>query len=271
MSEQEKTAEPAQEAPEAEVQQPPQETAQEPEGKQFIDFKDLPPQVEARFRRIYGNMKEYERVVQEHAKVNRALVDRLEKLETGDFQKRVDTLQDQRKQAWESGDFDKASRLDDELLDYKLAAKERAKSKPAEVVVPQFKDDPIPAEYMDRLGAWASEAGDDGKPLRPWANPKHPQHKRALHAIQSAVLDPDLYDVDTGEGFENVLKHVDGKMGKTGQANHGTAAVLSGNGDVRPQKDSKSVRLSPEEVRVAEGMGYTPKQYAEIKQKYGVK
>src|SRR3546814_16681384 len=97
--------EPKDEAAEAEpVIEAPKEEAP-PVGKQFIDFKDLPPQVEARFKRIYGNMKDYERVAQETAKVNRALVDRLEKLETSDFQKQEDDLQARRQEARETGDL----------------------------------------------------------------------------------------------------------------------------------------------------------------------
>src|SRR3546814_16371180 len=95
--------EPKDEAAEAEpVIEAPKEEAP-PVGKQFINFKDLPPQVEARFKRIYGNLKEYERVAQETAKVNRALVDRLEQLENSDFQKKVDGVPARRQEEWETG------------------------------------------------------------------------------------------------------------------------------------------------------------------------
>lgn len=266
----------AEETPEAaEAEAPEQEAEKEApqadtDGKKFVDFTELPPEVEARFKRMYGHMKQYERVAQEHAKVNKALVERLEKLEEGDFQERMETIQEQQRQAWENGDYDKAQKLNDKLIDYKLAQQGREEKGGPEVTAPNFQEDPIPEEHMGKLSAWASETGRDGQPLRPWANPQHPQHRRALHAIQSAVLDPDLYDVETGEGFENVLKHVDGKMGRA-SSKPSPGAVLPGSGDTSPRQSARTPRLTPEQIRAAEGMGYTPKQYADLIQKYGVK
>lgn len=271
MSEQEQAAEAAAEqdtvAPEATVEGGEQETRSE--GKQFVELDDLPPVVKARFNRIYGNMKEYERVAQETAKVNRALVERLEKLETGDLQDRITTLQQRQKEAFESGDFDKAQKLNDELLDHKLAEKNRSK-----IEVPEIKpadDAPLTEDQLGMLAAWAQESDDDGKALRPWAKPGHKDHDRAVRYIQSAAMDPD-FDVESPQGFKALLEAVDKRMGKGGQSPAPkTAAVLSGNGDGRPRSSDKAVRLTPEQIRVAENMGYTQKQYAELIQKYGVK
>jgi hypothetical protein len=246
----------------------------EPEGKQFIDFKALPPQVEARFRRIYGNMKQYERVAKETAKVNRALVDRLEKLENGDFQNRVDSLQVKRQEAFETGDFKKAAEYDDELLEYKLAAKERTKAGKPTVEVPEFKSDdqPLSDDHMDVLTTWARATDNAGTPLRPWASPDHKDNKRAVAYIQAAAMDPD-FDIDTMDGFQAILKHVDQRMGGNGTVKQApaTATVLSGNGDGRPRGTDKIPRLTADQLKVAENMGYSAKQYAELIQKYGAK
>src|SRR3546814_12592726 len=85
----------------------------------------------------------------------------------------VDGLQARRQEAWETGDFKKAASLDDELLDYKLAAKERAKSGKPSVEVPEFKanDEPLSPDHMDTLASWAQEKDASGTPLRPWAKP----------------------------------------------------------------------------------------------------
>ena len=244
----------------------------EGDGKQFIDFKSLPPQVEARFRRIYGNMKEYERSLQESAKVNRALVERLEKLESGDFDRQMSSLQQRQKEAFENGDFEQAQKINDELIDYKMAAKERARQKPTQAAEPKFDDGGgLTQEQEGLLAAWASETDASGNLVRPWANPKHAQHQRAMSAIQSAALDPDLFNPETGEGFEKVLEAVDGKMGRRAPSTPAAPAVLSGNGDARPKDAPKQVRLTAEQQRVAENMGYTHKQYADLIQKYGVK
>src|SRR3546814_16480329 len=64
----------------------------------------------------------------------------------------VDGLQARRQEAWETGDFKKAASLDDELLDYKLAAKERAKSGKPSVEVPEFKanEEPLSPRSEER-------------------------------------------------------------------------------------------------------------------------
>lgn len=257
-----------------------QEPAKSSDGKEFLDFSELPPELagkyEARFKRLYGHVKQSNRALDEMGKATRAVIDRLEKLESGDFDKQMTGLQDRQREAFESGDFDKAQKLTDELLDYKIAAKERGKA-PIKIPEVQSGDGPLNEEHLNSLGFWASETDGSGAPKRPWANPKHPQYTRAFQLIQAAAMDPDIVVMDesgeiTEKSFQSILRAVDDRMnGKSDAPRSRTAAVLSGNGDARPRESSKTAKLSPDEIRVAEGLGYTPKQYAEIKQKYGVK
>lgn len=253
-------------------QQPNQQQEQQPDGKQFIDLETLAPAVKARFERIYGHMKENERAVAESAKVNRALIERLEKLENSEIQQQITSLEARQKEAFESGDYDKAQEYANQLIDYKLAEKSRPETK-IEVPEPHATDQPLNDDQMDLLASWARATDADGNPLRPWAHPQHQDHQKAIRYIQAAAVDPD-YDIESAEGFKALLQSVDQRM--TGrrqqpQQQSRVAAVLSGNGDGRPRTSEKTPRLTPEEQRVAEGMGYTPKQYAEIKAKYGVK
>lgn len=262
-------------------QEPEAEKKPEPTGKEYIDFDKIPedmrPVVEARFKRLYGHVKESNRALEILGKNHKAVLERLEKLETGDLDNRISDLQAQQRQAYEEGDFAKAQQISDSILDHKLAS--RNKQQAEEIEVPEFKEEesgPLSENQMAALGAWAKEKGDDGSPVRPWAAPGHPDNARAIQYIQAASMDPDLVTVDpatgeiTNDSFKRVLREVDQRMnGKSRQPT--AAAVLSGNSDSRPAPKDKTPRLSPEEIRVAEQMGYDPKDYAKLMTKYGVR
>ena len=264
------TVEKAEETAEAQQASEGQE-AEKDSGKQFVDLDSLPPAAKRRFDRIYGHMKENERIIGEHAKVNRALLDRIKKLEAGDAQDRMADLKSQRRQAMEEADYARVDSLDDLIYEERRAAESRGVQDEIEIPEARPSEEPIPPEHMDKLSAWAGERNQSGQLLRPWASPGHPQHRKALSAIQSAVLNDDLYDVETGEGFEQVLKHVDHKMKKGSRKSASFSAVLSGSGDTAPSDGPKTPQLTLEQQRVADGLGMTAKEYAAAVKQYGVK
>lgn len=274
-----KTEQPAPEAPapEPEAGTAPETPESGEKGTKFTAFDD--PAVNARFKRVYRNMKENERALEEMGKFNRQLLDRLNKLESDDGQSRIQDLRKQHREAMESGDYDRAEELNDQLLDAKLEERERAAQ--GSESVPDFK--PAPAgdfAHQDRLGSWAAETNGEGQPLRPWAQPGHPQHQRALSLIQSAAMHPDVNFDDDGEltesGMNAMLAYVDQEMGMKGAASPAArpapaaAAVLSGNSSGPAARGSSPAsRLTPEQLRVADAMNISPEDYAKYVKEFG--
>lgn len=236
------------------------------EGKKFVEFT---PEQEARFKRVYGHMKEYERNLMKLAQQNGELIGRLEEMEskylakdTGD---RLSALKAEKKAAYESGNIDRVMEIDDQIMELKSFKVEKKEKPPALKEAEEW----LTPERKVTLDAWASEQDKDGNQLRPWASPAHPKHKRLVEMAAGVLNDPDF----ANEPLERVLEEVDKLMGiEKPKVSRTAATVLNGDGNVS-QKKSEG-KLSPEQERVARMMFPNEKdpmkKYRESIKKWGV-
>ena len=111
------------EVKETPVEEEKKEVSQEKlDGKKFVEFT---PEQEARFKRVYGHLKEYERNLMKLAQQNGELMGKLEQMEakylakdTGD---RLTALKAEKKAAYESGNIDRVMEIDDQIMELKSA------------------------------------------------------------------------------------------------------------------------------------------------------
>lgn len=241
------------------------------EGKQFVEFT---PEQEARFKRVYGHMKEYERELKKVSENNGILLSKLEEMESK-FSSRETTdalaiLKAEKKAAYESGNIDKVMEIDDKIIRLSTAPKpekiELKKTDPKEVA-----SEWLTPERKAVLDAWAQEPDQSGTPLRPWTNPNHPKYARLVEMAAGVMNDPDFKDGP----IENVLQEVDRLMGlDKPKAVRQTAAVLGGDTNASPATD-KSAPLTEAQKRTARLMFPKEKdpfkKYSEAMKKYGLR
>ena len=242
------------------------ETPAEPTGTELVEFKD--PKEEARFKRIYANMKEHERTVAELAKANRQLLERLESFETKTAQQtqtdQISALKAAKRTAYESGDIDKVTEIDDKIIELRLESAAKPARKPEAPSAPAAQLDPT---FESQIVKWAYETDDTtGDFLRPWAQPQHPKYNRALSIAKGVVEDPDF----DGKSPDVILAEVDRLMGVQKAAPRAAAAeapVLGANRNIR-QASTARVALSPEQERAARAMGLSPEKYKAAQAKW---
>ena len=222
--------------------------ADAPKGNEFVDFSTASPdEIEDRFKRVYGHMKDNERVIRTLADHNKKLAERLDQIETEGKRATVlsetEQIKHQIKQARDQGNHDAEIELVSKL----------ARLQGQRIQAPQ----PIPAVEVPSFDvsvvtAWQNEVDPDGNFRRPWAQPTHPKFSEALRLTQDLMPQ---YDGDV----ETLLKEVDGKMGlKTKKGD--TPAVLSGREGRRIGRDAG--QLTPEQKTVAAKLGISEEAYS---------
>lgn len=242
---------------------PAAEAKTEPTGTELVEFAD--PKVEARFKRVYANMKENERTIAELAEANRGLLARVESFEARTTQQtqtdQISALKTAKRAAYEAGDIDKVTEIDDKIIELRLAATVKPEKKPESQVKPAALD---PA-FESKIVQWAYETDDTGDFLRPWAQPQHPKHNRALSIAKGVIEDPEF----DGKPPETILAEVDRLMGapKAARPAATAAPVLGSNSSIR-QAPSARVSLTPEQDRAARAMGLTPEKYKAAQAKW---
>jgi len=217
------------------------------ETEQTTSHVDMDDGTQKRFNRIYGNMKQYERVVQQMGKENRALLNRLDNLEgsqyTAEVTQAVDGLKADKVTALDEGDHAKVADIDDKI------AQIRAIPEPQPTPQPVEQDYSMNAQDTAMITTWGGEQNADGTYKRPWAQAGHPYNTKAA-AIGAAVLeDPAI----VAEGTGAVLAEVDKLMGlEARQKAQRTSPVLSSDGNVtRPKAKGK---LTADQKLIADAM-----------------
>ena len=241
------------------------------EGKQFVEFT---PEQEARFKRVYGHMKEYERELKKVSENNGILLSKLEEMETKLHSRETTDILSQlkadKKAAYEAGDITKVMEIDEKILGISL------KPKPEKIELKQTDPKEIAQEWLTperkaTLDSWAQEQDANGTPVRPWTAPTHPKYARLVEMAAGVMNDPDFKDGP----IENVLQEVDKLMGlEKPRATRQTAAVLGGDTNASPGNNS-SAPLSEAQKRTARLMFPKDKdplkKYSEAMKKYGLR
>ena len=193
-----------------------------PDGTQSVVFT---PEQEARFKRIYGNMKQYERINNSLIEQNRILLEKFEKLETDTKQKTWNELREEKRKALEAGEAGRVVDIDDKLAELREAPKEKAP--PARTAPPPSVFSP---EQEEDIRAWSSELTNDGNWKRPWAQPSHPLHMKFANLAAGVMNDPRY----SSKGVRPVLDEANRLMNSQQQsAVRPSAQVLSQNQDIR--------------------------------------
>jgi len=219
------------------------------EGTHYIDFDKLPPEVHARFKRLYKHTKDSERRETLMAQELRRAHDAIEELRvnvTNDKKKDVLTdLKAQKVAALETGDYKRVTDIDE-----RIGEVQAMRVQPKRVETPRQAESAIPDEDGAAFEEWSEETNSDGSVKRPWAaNTKHPMHEEAALIGASVFRSKKFADSST----EEKLAEIDRRMAiATGQADRATASVLSTNNGSR--QPGKKPGLSADEKRIAERM-----------------
>lgn len=249
-------------------------------GKEFIDFTNsTPEEIEARFRRVYGNMKQYERTLKDVTDGHQALVEHNKMLD-GVVRQMVESstvaavgdktskLTDEYKEALRNGDVDKAAEINDQLIDLKIQARDVGvgkKPQPQQQTPAFAQPKKLDMTRMDRadvaeVSGWQNEVGQDGELMRPWASEGHPLYQKTLRIAEAVLNDPNLQGGETSA----ILSEIDSLMGGTKAVERGRPAVLGAGGG--SGRGNRSTGLSSEEAEVAQRMGIDPQDYLRQKQ-----
>jgi hypothetical protein len=237
----------------AEVQQPAPEPAPAPEedkAKKGTKFVELPPELDARFKRIYANMKAAERNNEALFKANVELIKRLDDMESRTAQEQttdqMTRLKNEYAQSQMSADYGRAADILEQMADLKAAAKQ-AGVKAQEIPKPVEPDIDLSQSEQQTVVAWGQQTDDNGQPLRPWANPSSPKFAKFQAALSAVTADPDY----AGAAIPRILAEVDRMMGGQQRA-AGAAPVLTSSPDVSVK--TRALALSDGEKKVAERM-----------------
>lgn len=272
MSEQEQQAT----EPQAQGEQPPPETPEgeagqveqgqetqpeangedKPEGWEQVD---LTPEQQARFNRIYGQMKQKDKVIEQLAQDQRKAIERLEALETSHQERetgsQLDALRMAEREALEVGDTAKAQELRDEITDLKIQSSvPKPKEEPkAQDGGQEFVNQYLTPDRMATLESWVSETDGNNQLVRPWANDSHPDYATAMRAAWAVISDPSMKDAEIGAILSEVDKVTGAIIGSPAPAKRPSAPVLGSNGDAPPRKQNKST-LDENQKMVARSM-----------------
>ena len=233
---------------------PEAETAPEPGSEEQPETStkmvDMDGDTQKRFNKIYGNMKQYERVVGQMGRENRALLERLDKLEgsayTAEVTTAIDGLKKQKVEALDNGDHEKVTDIDDKI------AQIRAIPEPMPSPVSSYASEDATLSQQDStlISEWGAERDDTGAYKRPWAQAGHPYNTKAA-ALGAAVLeDPAI----VAQGTEAILAEVDRLMGGPGPTRvTRTSPVLTNDKGVTPPS-TKAGKPTQDQILIAKAM-----------------
>lgn len=237
------------------VQQPspePEASSEEEKAKRGTKFVELPEEVEARFKRIYGNLKATQRDNEKLFAANQRLIDRLDQLEQAQAQRQTTGQMGDLKAAYANAlataDYQRAADIQEQMLELKTAAKDAGVKIPDPVAQPQPTEPELDLSQQETatVVAWGSATDDNGQPLRPWANPAHPKFQRFRASLQAVTNDPDF----AGGSLATILGEVDRMMGAAAAPQRAAAPVLNSAPDAS-LKVQRNAPLSDAEKRAA--------------------
>lgn len=165
------------------------------------------------------------------------------------------------KEARDAGDENKADKILQEIIDFRVDSKIKAKvpdKKPAVV-------DPMSGPDVRTVVSFAQETDAGGKPLRPWISDQHPQHANAMRIAGAVAL-----SVNEEFGYpdlEEILKRMDDAMKvkpvTTPAGNSRAPDPMRGN--LTNGGPKGKMKLSPQELAAAQKMGVKPEDYLKWK------
>lgn len=230
----------------------PEAAPEEDKGKRGTKYVEMPEEIEARFKRIYGNLKATQRDNEKLFSANQRLIERLDALEQGQAQRQATSqmggLKDAYAQALATADYQRAADIQEQMLELKTAAKDVG----VKVETPRQTEPDLDLSKAEQstVVAWGSQTDEDGQPLRPWASPDHGKFLKFQNALRTVTEDPDF----AGSNIGSILSEVDRIMGAAGQQQRRAAAPVLNSSPEASTRAARAAPLSDVEKRVAEKM-----------------
>lgn len=239
--------------------------------KDWIDDKEIDPRIKAKMDHFYKEMKKHQKESREWRRIDQerqqkiieleqathVVVDHLTEKSLSDSEAQ---LNKQMKQALESGDNDGYLEAQDKLLNIKAQKIAKLNTKKQQ---PQKQERPLTtreavdegvaggeltSEEASYAKAWINEAGDNGEPLRPWANNDDPEDPDP-DFVKAATIAQSLFTKPAYQNWtvEKKLAEIDRRMGLTKQQPKQT---VMGGGLTRKTPNVK-VSLTPKQREIA--------------------
>lgn len=257
----------AQEPEQAEVSEQPEDQEQEQEQteefdpRQRVEFST--PEQQKKFNDIYKQVKMSDARNKMQSDMLAKAMDKISELESRfsqtDHAEAERILTSRLKEARDSGDEDKADKILQEIIDFRVDSKIRTAAAPkAQVVNPSDDAD------VQTVVQYAQETDDRGAPVRPWIAQNHPKHNEAMKLAGALALqvNAELGYTDIGEVFRRMDDAMKPKA-KLPQGNSRAADPMRGNLTNRPTQGK--IKLSPQELAAAQKLGVKPEDYLKWK------
>lgn len=252
----------AEEATETEVSEQP-EAKTEFDPKERVEFTT--PEQQKKFNDVYKQMKMSDGRNKMQAEMLSKAMDKISELESRfqqtDHAEAERILTSRLKEAREAGDEEKADKILQEIIDFRVDSKLRPK--PEAVKKPAELDPDVRAVVQ-----FAQETDDSGNPLRPWISDNHPQHQNAMKLAGAVAMqvNAELGYVDVGEvmhRMDDAMKAKPKVAVNNGNGNSRAADPMRGNLTNTPAKGK--MKLSPQELAAAQKLGVKPEDYLKWK------
>lgn len=240
--------------------EPPEEAEFDP--KQRVDFST--PEQQKKFNDIYKQAKMSDARNKMQADMLAKAMEKINELESRfsqtDHAEAERILNARLKEARDLGDEEKADRILQEIIDFRVDSKLKATKaeKPLPQTIDQIDDPDVKA-----IVNYANETDVRGQPIRPWIDANHPQHANAMKIASTVAL-----EVNSEFGYVDipeVMKRMDNAMKpkQQTQANSRAPDPMRGNLTNRPAQGK--MKLSPQELAAAQKLGVKPEDYLKWK------
>ena len=231
---------------EKEEKKPEVEAIKEERPDETTEFVEIDAKVQKRLNRIYGNMKQFERLYTQSLKDQKVLMNRLETLE-GKQQEQavaqaVENLKAKKVQALENQDHKTAVEIDDQIAQVRAVPEKKPEVEAKVEPVPE-----IPSPDKEAIQEWAQELTADGNFRRPWAQAGHPYNAKATSIGMAVLEDPEF----KGKSTDEILREVDRLMGIEVKQLKRTSPVLSSDSDINVKKSTQT-KLTADQKKIAE-------------------
>lgn len=206
-----------------------------------IENEEVRQQVQDRLNGLYRDQKIADQATNEMRHLYQNMEKEVAALKESKAKEQAETqLAEVRKglaEAQSRGEYEKAAAYQEKLVELK---------QPKPVAQPQESSDDLTPGEKNLLFTWQAEMTEDGRIVRPWANPSSPKYRETIAELTKAYADPSI----ASQGFQAVLQSVHEKM-----APKPKPATPVAEGDATPKRQTgKQVKLTPQQERVARKM-----------------
>lgn len=246
------------ETTESNEQQAPEQDDFDP--KERVEISD--PKVLRKFNDIYKQMKMSDARNKMLNDMNQKALEKISELESRfqqtDHAEAERILTSRLKEARDAGDEDKADKILQEIIDFRVDSKLKGQK----VEKPQPKpvmDDPD----VQAVVHFAQETDIHGNPLRPWIDARHPAHANAMKLAGAVAIEvnAELGYLDVAE----VMKRMDDAMKAKPKPQGNNRAPDPMRGNLTNNTAKGKMKLSPQELVAAQKLGVKPEDYLKYK------